>query len=301
MKTRSPKTPAGKYTAADYEAAKNEPVVLASQAADRWRAPHFVWQVRDELGELLCGEPQCEKIDTGGYQVITTLDYRMQRIVEKWVYAAAIVPNVAQPRRGAQDPRHPAQPVGVDQGPPRPQHPQRRGRASWTTGPARCSPTLGSASLHGQGQREVPAPVRRPVATAGASPGRRSSRSCYLIGIDDKTMTASTMFMDVVTNFAPGGAKPFLPTQADGLERGPVRLRSALQFSLNIPAIKAGIINGLDHQFERTKDFGLAYPGTEVPVVSQSIGTLVTHPIDMIERVRRDRQRRHAGCRATRS
>ena len=95
-------------------------------------------------------------------------------------------------------------------------------------------------------------------------------------------MTASTMFMDVVTNFAPAGAKPFYPTQADGLERGPVRLRNALQFSLNIPAIKAGIINGLDHQFKRTKDFGLVLPGHRGPVVSQSIGTLVTHPIDMI-------------------
>ena len=61
-----------------------------------------------------------------------------------------------------------------------------------------------------------------------------------------------------------------------------MRLRSALQFSLNIPAIKAGIINGLDHQFNRTKDFGLEYPSTEGPVVSESIGTLVTHPIDMI-------------------
>ena len=40
---------------------------------------------------------QCEKIDTGGYKVLTTLDYRMQRIVEKWVYAAAIIPNAKSP------------------------------------------------------------------------------------------------------------------------------------------------------------------------------------------------------------
>ena len=64
------------------------------------------------------------------------------------------------------------------------------------------------------------------------------------------------MFMDVTTDFGGG----FVPTQADKLERGPVRLRSALQFSLNIPAIKAGIMMGLDHLFERTKDFGLHVP-----------------------------------------
>ncbi len=48
MKTRSVLT-GGKYTDADYDAAQKEPVILAAQAAPRWRAPHFVWQVRREL------------------------------------------------------------------------------------------------------------------------------------------------------------------------------------------------------------------------------------------------------------
>jgi penicillin-binding protein 1A len=86
------------------------------------------------------------------------------------------------------------------------------------------------------------------------------------------------MFMDVVTNF---GGK-FIPTQADHLERGPVRLRTALQFSLNIPAIKAGLMNGLDHFFKRSKDFGVNYIPSAVPVVSMSIGTLEVHPIDLL-------------------
>jgi penicillin-binding protein 1A len=86
------------------------------------------------------------------------------------------------------------------------------------------------------------------------------------------------MFMDVTTNFGGG----FTPTQADKLERGPVRLRSALQFSLNIPAIKATIMSGLDHTFERTKEFGLSYPKTVQPVLSMGIGTLEVHPIDLL-------------------
>ena len=90
------------------------------------------------------------------------------------------------------------------------------------------------------------------------------------------------MFMDVVTNFAPSGSKAFYPTQADGLERGPVRLRSALQFSLNIPAIKAGHHQRRHHEFNRFKDFGLTFPSGTAPVVSESIGTLDTHPIQMI-------------------
>jgi membrane carboxypeptidase/penicillin-binding protein len=57
-------------------------------------------------------------------------------------------------------------------------------------------------------------------------------------GIDAGTITAATMFMDVATNFAKSG-RSYIPTNADNLERGPIRMRNALQFSLNIPAIKA--------------------------------------------------------------
>jgi membrane peptidoglycan carboxypeptidase len=104
----------------------------------------------------------------------------------------------------------------------------------------------------------------------------------YIVGLDDHSLTAATSFMDVVTDFGQKGSGSFLPTQADGLERGPVRLRSALQFSLNIPAIKAGIEVGLEREFNRWKEFGLTYPPGAQPVVSQSVGSIETHPIDML-------------------
>ncbi|MEP6638518.1 MAG: penicillin-binding transpeptidase domain-containing protein, partial [Chloroflexota bacterium] len=53
-------------------------------------------------------------------------------------------------------------------------------------------------------------------------------------------------------------------------------------FSLNIPAIKATIMSGLDHVYDRTKQFGLSYPRTAVPVLSMGIGTLEVHPIDLL-------------------
>jgi penicillin-binding protein 1A len=91
-------------------------------------------------------------------------------------------------------------------------------------------------------------------------------------------MTAATMFMDVATDF--GGR--FIPTQADKRERGPVRLRTALQFSLNIPSIKAGIRNGLGHFYDRAQDFGIHWVPKSVPVTSMGIGTIEIHPMDMI-------------------
>ena len=55
MKTRSPLSGDG-HTAAEYEAAKADPIVLEPQVAATWRAPHFVWQVREELAEIVCPE-----------------------------------------------------------------------------------------------------------------------------------------------------------------------------------------------------------------------------------------------------
>jgi membrane peptidoglycan carboxypeptidase len=109
-------------------------------------------------------------------------------------------------------------------------------------------------------------------------PGSSIKPLNYITGIDDRTMTAATMFMDVVTDFG----RDYTPTQADGRERGPVRLRSALQFSLNIPSLKAGLMNGLEHFMARTRDFGLVYQASAIPVISMGIGTLEIHPIDLL-------------------
>lgn len=279
MKTRSPLS-GTRYTAADYEAAKAEPVVLASQSTQAWRAPHFVWKVRDELGQLLCGESQCEKIDTGGYTVITSLDYRMQRIVEKWVYAAAIIPNSNnqnQLLKNRQIPRSEWDWIKGLSG--HNLHNAAAGVVDYRTGEILAY--AGSASYTAKGSKKMQ-PQFDVLGDGWRQPGSSFKPLVYVIGIDDGTLTASTMFMDVVTNFAPAGAKAYTPTQADKAERGPVLLRSALQFSLNVPAVKAGFLNGLDHQFQRTKDFGIRYPGTAVAVPSMSIGTLEVHPIDLI-------------------
>ena len=109
-------------------------------------------------------------------------------------------------------------------------------------------------------------------------PGSSIKPISYITGLDDKTMNAATMFMDVVTEFEPGWA----PADADRQERGPVRMRSALQFSLNIPAIKSGYINGLDHLYAEYEKFGLHFlPGSR-PTASMTIGTLELHMIDLL-------------------
>ena len=280
MKANSPKSGA-RHTAAEYEAAKRERAVLTPRAADTWRAAHFVWQVRRELGAYLCPDSpdDCELIDTGGYRVITTLDWKMQRKTEKWVYTAGRAPNaksVADTRAFLKRQKIPANDYSwilALRG-------KRINIAAAAVMDYRTGQILayaGSASYTAKGSKRFQ-PQFDVLADGWRQPGSSIKPINYAIGIDDKTVTAATMFMDVFTNFG----NKFTPIQADKLERGPVRLRSALQFSLNIPAIKQTLISGLDHIFERDQDFGIQYQAQATPVLSMGIGTLETHPIDMI-------------------
>jgi len=69
----------GKYSTQDFENAKNEPINLApqdtQQQQQQWLAPHFVWAVRNELAQKLCGGADtCPDLERGGLKIITTLD-----------------------------------------------------------------------------------------------------------------------------------------------------------------------------------------------------------------------------------
>jgi len=271
------------HTLAEYEAAKREEVVLARQGSTPWKAGHFVVQVREELGAILCGEENaksCEKVDTGGYRIITTLDWEMQQSVEKWLYLTARATHAVNMGRILD--RYEvseADQAWIAQLRERNIHNGAAAIIDYRTGEVLAY--AGSAGFHATDTGDLFDPQFDVLSGGnGRQPGSAIKPLNYITGIDDGTMTAATMFMDVVTDF--GGQQPFTPTQADGRERGPVRLRSALQFSLNIPSIKAGLVNGLDHLFQRMKDFGLTYPSSVFPVTSMSIGTLEVHPIELL-------------------
>ena len=269
------------HTIAEYEKAKSDAVILAPQGSTPWKAAHFVWQVRSQLGAILCGDANadtCEKVDTGGYRITTTLDWKMQQTLEKWLYAVGRIPNFKNPdarlkRLGIPEPDW----AWIKKLKDRNIHNDAGAILDYRTG--RVLAYAGSAAYYASGDVTFQ-PQYDVLADGFRQPGSAIKPINYITGIDDRTMTAATMLMDVVTDF--GGQKPFTPTQADGLERGPVRVRQALEFSLNTPSIKAGLINGLDHLFQRMKDFGLTLPAGAIPVTSMSIGTVEVHPIDMV-------------------
>lgn len=190
----------GHYTAQEIAAAQAEPVVLADQSNPQWVAPQFVWQVRDELGQLLCGSDQCEEIDTGGYKVYTTLNTTMQKTVEKWLYAAAIVPNGSNQTVQLKALGIPSAEWGwIRDLSARNIHNDAAGVVDYRTGEVLAY--AGSASYTAKGNKQFQ-PQFDVLGDGFRQPGSAIKPVDYSIGIDDKTMTASTVFMDVVTNFA---------------------------------------------------------------------------------------------------
>ncbi len=272
------------YTPADFEAAKNEPINLAPQAStqQQWLAPHFIWALRDELAQKLCGDADtCPTLEAGGLRITSTLDWHMQQIAEKWVTAGVFLPHSTDPQAMAAE-------LGVPY-------------ESWMKKLAKLQVGNGALVAMDYQTGEVLAYVgsagyyRASDATPQFQPqfdvlanGWRQSGSAFkpfnfVTGINDGTMTAASMFMDVTTAF-PDGSNTYIPTDYDQLERGPLRMRSALQWSLNIPAVKALAINGVNHVFDMARRFGMNFQNDQPSAgLSLTLGTEETHPIDVTE------------------
>ena len=268
----------GEYTAADFEAAKSEPVVLAPQVEPRWTAPHFVWAVRKELVTRLCGEDvqTCDQIEQGGLRVTTTLDLRLQKAAEKWVKAAAIVPKAKDPKAAAK-----ALGLAYETWMQRLRDKDLNNGAivaiDYETG--ELVAYVGSADYYASKSTKQFQAKYDVVGDGFRQPGSAFKPFNYLTGIDDRRLTAATMFMDAATDF--GGN--YTPSDADNLERGPVRVRSALQFSLNIPSVKAVAVNTPAHVFDRAQDFGMRFRGDASQAgLSLALGVQEVRPVDLV-------------------
>lgn len=277
MKTRSIVS-VGQFSDAQLEAAKKEEVVLTPPASANWLAPHFVSRVRDQLETILCPETPdaCEQVDTGGYEVITSLDWKLQQKAEKWVKAAAIAPN-------RKDTAAYLKSIRVSYAPwirnlkGRGVYNAALGAIDYRTG--QIMAYVGSGSYYEKPRGKKFDPQFDVLGKGWRQPGSAFKPINYLTGIEDRTLTAASLFMDVVTDF---GGK-YIPGDADLRERGPLRLRQAIQLSLNIPAVKAAIIAGPDHVFEFAKKLGIEWQSQRNRAgASIGIGTLELHYIDLI-------------------
>ena len=267
----------GQYTAEELLAARDEPVVLVPQTTERWQAPHFVWRVRDELATKLCGEDAtCPQLDHGGLRITTTLDLDVQKTAEKWVKAAAVVPFQDNARRAAER-------LGLEYEDWMRNLADKRLRngalvaMDYQTG--ELIAYVGSADYYSTKHNKRFQPKYDVVGNGYRQPGSAFKPFNYAIGIDSGKLTAGTVLMDVGTDFG----NDYTPNDADRLERGPLTIRNALQFSLNIPSVKALQVNDPATVYQRAQEFGLRFRGDSSNAgLSLALGTQETPPVDLV-------------------
>ena len=267
------------YTPSDFEAAKQEDVVLAKQTTPQWQAPHFVWAARDELTTQLCGPgvATCDRLEAGGLRVTTTIDLRLQKIAEKWVKAAALAPHEKDPAAYASKLGFKTYPAWLRNLETKNVRNGALVALDYQTG--ELVAYVGSADYYAAKSSKRFQPQYDVVGQGFRQPGSAFKPFNYAIGIEDRQITAGTMFMDSATDFGGG----YSPSDADNLERGPVRVRNALQFSLNIPSVKAMAVNSPGRAFQRAQDFGMKFQsGSEGAGLALALGVAEVHPVDFV-------------------
>uniref|UniRef100_A0A7C4TJ61 PBP1A family penicillin-binding protein n=1 Tax=candidate division WWE3 bacterium TaxID=2053526 RepID=A0A7C4TJ61_UNCKA len=93
------------------------------------------------------------------------------------------------------------------------------------------------------------------VATSLRQPGSSFKPIVYLAGILNG-FTASSILPDKFVNF--GGNPPYIPKNYDGSYHGNVTVRTALQNSLNIPAVEMTKLVGVEKVAETAKTLGIS-------------------------------------------
>jgi membrane peptidoglycan carboxypeptidase len=226
----------GGITASQRDSADAEPIKVAGKQVTTITAPHFVFQVRNQLTQILGGNESA--VTRGGYKVTTTLDSKKQEIAERqvreWVEAlhASNVWNAAL--------------VSID---------PRTGEVVAYVGSVdyynRDDPRVqGQYDVAGIGERQ---------------PGSSFKMFNYVTALK-KGATAATVVVDARTDFT-GRADPsrmspascgYCPENADLQYHGPVTMRQAIRESRNVPAVKfLDQYSGIADTIQTARDMGI--------------------------------------------
>lgn len=209
----------GYVTQEEADAAKATDTPL-SLSLHNLEAPHYVLWVKEQLEEKY----GTRTTETGGLKVLTTLDYDKQKIAEE-----AITNGVAA--NGANYGFTSASMISVD---------PKTGQVLAMVG----SPDYWNDDIDGQVNITL-----RPL-----QPGSSIKPIVYAAAFE-KGYTPNTVLWDVNTTF-PTATGPYEPKNYDLQEHGYVTMRKALQGSLNIPAVKALYLVGVDNALKFAQRLG---------------------------------------------
>ena len=196
------------------KAAKGAKVDFLPQNTGGLRAPHFVMEVKSYLEQKY----GAEAVETRGFKVITTLDWRLQEQAEQIVrdYGESNVANFNA---------HNAALVAID---------PKTGQLLAMVGSRDYFDTENDGNFN--------------VALAHRQPGSTLKPFVYATAFN-KGFTPETVIFDVPTQFdtacARDASRCYTPNNYDNKFRGPMTFRGALAQSINIPAIKVLYLAGV--------------------------------------------------------
>lgn len=185
-------------------------------------APHFVMEVRHQLEQTI-GK---QALETEGLSVITTLDASVQAKAEAAVESKIAIMNYNK-----------ADNVGAVVLDP------RSGEVLAMVGNRDYFDEDHAGNFN--------------MAMALRQPGSTFKPLAYATLLDDKAITPATVLYDTQQNFGTK-SEPYIPRNYDGKFRGPVTVRDALAQSLNIPAVRALLLAGIDPVIDTAEDMGIS-------------------------------------------
>lgn len=211
----------GYITEKEETAASDEVLHFALSKTDI-KAPHFVFYVRDWLYEKY----GVETVEKGGLRVKTTLDLNLQE--------------AAQATLSAEVEKLQSKKVG-------------NGALMIT------KPNTGEilAMVGSKDYFNTAAEGQVNVALAQRQPGSSIKPIIYSIAFQEKTLNPGTLLLDIPTCFTSSYQKPYCPKNYTGGFSGPTTVRQALGNSLNIPAVKAVRITGVERIMNQAKKMGI--------------------------------------------
>ncbi len=222
----------GYITREEADAAQASSTTLEKQVGDI-NAPHFVFHVREQLEELL-GE---KDIDTGGYTILTTLDWDKQQFAEKAVEE--------QSEKNFED--------------------ANANNTSLVSLDPNSGQILAMVGSRDYFDKDIDGSFN--VATQGRRQPGSSFKPIVYAAAFEKGYTPQTVLFDVITDFSVT-SRSYKPLNYDLSEHGLVTMQKALQGSLNIPAVKTLYLVGeqagidfakrLGYSTFDTGDFGLS-------------------------------------------
>jgi 1A family penicillin-binding protein len=184
-------------------------------------APHFVLEIKHDLAEKY-GE---KTIEQGGLKIITTLDLYKQEIAEEVIEEKL---NEYGERYNASN----ASLVAID---------------------PKTGQVLALVGSRDYFNDEIDGQVN--ISTRLRQPGS-SMKPLVYASLFEKGYKPETILYDVNTNFSNNPDYPYEPKNYNFSEHGPISIRKALAGSLNIPAVKALYLSGINETINYLETFG---------------------------------------------